>query len=81
MNSEAIVREQEGDNQLYQIGANTHSLDFRKSAGAFIHGYRYTTRTLHRMLEWRNHGVKWPHVTFHNLIDLIPHILKRLNEV
>ena len=23
-------------------GTNTHSVDFRKSAGGFIHGFRYT---------------------------------------
>ena len=27
---------------LYFAGTNTHSLDFRKSAGGFIHGFRYT---------------------------------------
>eukprot|EP00058_Branchiostoma_floridae_P010972 XP_002596460.1 hypothetical protein BRAFLDRAFT_103224 [Branchiostoma floridae] len=28
---------------LFFAGTNTHSLDFRKSAGGFIHGFRYTT--------------------------------------
>lgn len=27
---------------MYFAGTNTHSLDFRKSAGGFIHGFRYT---------------------------------------
>jgi len=27
---------------LYYAGAATHSLDLRKSAGGFIHGFRYT---------------------------------------
>lgn len=27
---------------LYFVGANTHSLDFRRSSGGFIHGFRYT---------------------------------------
>lgn len=26
----------------FTAGTNTHSVDFRKSAGGFIHGYRYT---------------------------------------
>ncbi|XP_076820048.1 FAD-dependent oxidoreductase domain-containing protein 2-like [Clavelina lepadiformis] len=65
---------------LYFAGTNTHSLDLRKSAGAFIHGYRYTARTLHRILEWVNHGIKWPHVHFTNLQDLTPHIIKRMSE-
>lgn len=31
---------------LSTAGAATHSLDYRKSAGGFIHGYRYTGRIL-----------------------------------
>lgn len=27
---------------LFFAGTNTHSLDVRKSAGGFIHGFRYT---------------------------------------
>jgi len=27
---------------LYYAGGVTHSLDWRKSAGGFIHGFRYT---------------------------------------
>jgi len=27
---------------LFFAGATSHSLDFRKSAGGFIHGFRYT---------------------------------------
>ena len=27
---------------MFFAGTNTHSLDFRKSAGGFIHGFRYT---------------------------------------
>ena len=30
---------------MFFAGGATHSLDFRKSAGGFIHGYRYTGRT------------------------------------
>lgn len=26
----------------FAAGVNAHSLDYRKSAGGFIHGYRYT---------------------------------------
>ncbi len=29
---------------MFFAGTNTHSLDFRKSAGGFIHGYRYTSQ-------------------------------------
>lgn len=30
---------------LFFAGTNTHSLDHRKSAGGFIHGFRYTCNT------------------------------------
>uniref|UniRef100_H2YH93 FAD-dependent oxidoreductase domain-containing protein 2 n=1 Tax=Ciona savignyi TaxID=51511 RepID=H2YH93_CIOSA len=69
-----------GSRNLYFAGTNAHSLDHRKSAGGFIHGYRYTARSLHHALEWKNHGVQWPAVKFNNPMDLIPHILKRVNE-
>lgn len=64
---------------MYLTGAAAHSLDFRKSAGGFIHGFRYTARTLARHLEWKNHGVPWPHVTLH-IKDLMNQIVRRLNE-
>ena len=57
---------------LYAAGTITHNLDFRKSAGGFIHGFRYTSRAkrgetkavlrsraLFRLLEERNFGVPW----------------------
>uniref|UniRef100_A0ABM0MVH5 FAD-dependent oxidoreductase domain-containing protein 2-like n=1 Tax=Saccoglossus kowalevskii TaxID=10224 RepID=A0ABM0MVH5_SACKO len=47
---------------LFFAGTNTHSLDFRKSAGGFIHGFRYTARALSKILEFRNHQVPWPSV-------------------
>lgn len=46
---------------LYFAGALTHGLDFRKSSGGFIHGFRYTARALFRLLEERHFGVPWPH--------------------
>ncbi|XP_078483429.1 FAD-dependent oxidoreductase domain-containing protein 2 [Ciona intestinalis] len=66
--------------KLYFAGTNTHSLDWRKSAGGFIHGYRYTARTLHRIMEWKHHGVQWPAVKFSNPLDLMTHMFKRINE-
>ncbi|XP_031575280.1 FAD-dependent oxidoreductase domain-containing protein 2-like [Actinia tenebrosa] len=64
---------------MYFSGTNTHSVDFRKSAGGFIHGFRYTTRTLHHLLEWKNHGVVWPHIVV-PYIDLMNVMVKRINE-
>jgi len=64
---------------LFFAGTATHSLDFRKSAGGFVHGFRYTARTLHHLLEWRNHGKVWPSTTGH-VTDLLTFVLKRINE-
>lgn len=65
---------------IFYAGTNTHSLDYRRSAGGFIHGFRYSARSLHRILENRYHNVPWPHVNFPSAINVIPHMLKRLNE-
>ncbi|GAB1599172.1 FAD-dependent oxidoreductase domain-containing protein 2-like isoform X1 [Argonauta hians] len=64
---------------MYFSGTITHSLDFRMSAGGFIHGFRYTARTLHRYLEWINHGKQWPSLKL-PVSDLLYHTLKRINE-
>ena len=36
---------------LYFAGTLAHAHDYRKSSGGFIHGFRYTARALHRVLE------------------------------
>ncbi|KAH6943451.1 hypothetical protein HPB50_021683 [Hyalomma asiaticum] len=64
---------------LYFVGSTAHSLDFRETAGGFIHGFRYTSRALHRLLEWKNHGVPWPSER-RPLVQLMDDILKRVNE-
>ncbi|XP_019642663.1 PREDICTED: FAD-dependent oxidoreductase domain-containing protein 2-like [Branchiostoma belcheri] len=64
---------------MFFAGTCTHSLDFRKSAGGFIHGFRYTARAMSHLLEWRNHGVPWPSVSLPTT-QLLSTIVKRLNE-
>lgn len=64
---------------LYFVGSTAHSLDFRETAGGFIHGFRYTSRALHRLLEWKNHGVPWPSER-RPLAQLMDAILSRVNE-
>ncbi|HEY0689143.1 MAG TPA: NAD(P)-binding domain-containing protein [Kribbella sp.] len=46
---------------LYFAGTITQVRDFKKCTSAFIHGFRYGTRALHKILEERNHGNPWPH--------------------
>lgn len=64
---------------MFIAGTASHSLDFRKSAGGFIHGYRYTARALFHLLDWRYHSVPWPSITAPNS-QLMDYILKRINE-
>jgi len=64
---------------LYFIGVIGHGIDWRESAGGFIHGFRYTARTVHRLLEKRNHGISWPHKTY-PITEIVPTIVKRINE-
>ena len=46
---------------LYFAGTLAHGKDFKKSAGGFIHGFRYTTRHLFRVLEAKYHrDGAWP---------------------
>ncbi|CAB3988191.1 FAD-dependent oxidoreductase domain-containing 2-like [Paramuricea clavata] len=65
--------------RLWFAGATAHSLDWKKSAGGFIHGYRYTARSLHRVLEWKNHGIKWKHHVIPQN-QILNYITKRVNE-
>ncbi|CAI8049527.1 FAD-dependent oxidoreductase domain-containing protein 2 [Geodia barretti] len=60
-------------------GIATHSLDYKRSAGGFIHGYRYTARALNRHLEWKYEGVPWPSVSMLST-DLPNYMIKRINE-
>jgi len=55
--------EAEGVPGLFFAGALTHGLDFRKSAGGFVHGFRYTAQVLFHLLEERNFGIPFPHDT------------------
>jgi len=45
---------------LYFAGTVAHGRDWRKAAGGFIHGFRYTAQALFHVLEARQHGMTWP---------------------
>lgn len=49
---------------LYFAGTLTQQRDFKKSTNGFIHGFRYATRALHRILGARHLGTPWPARTF-----------------
>ncbi|XP_027971465.1 FAD-dependent oxidoreductase domain-containing protein 2 [Eumetopias jubatus] len=71
--------ESKGSRGLFVLGTASHSVDYRKSAGGFIHGFRYTVRAVHRLLEHRHHGVAWPS-TQHPISQLTSSIVRRVNE-
>ena len=48
---------------LYFAGTVAHGLDWRRAAGGFIHGFRYTAQALFNVLESRMHGTPWPSKT------------------
>ncbi|XP_071774619.1 FAD-dependent oxidoreductase domain-containing protein 2 [Centroberyx gerrardi] len=64
---------------LFVLGTAAHSRDYRSSAGGFIHGFRYTVRAVHRVLEHRYHSDPWPSTKLLTT-QLQSWILKRVNE-
>ncbi|MFI7351922.1 NAD(P)-binding domain-containing protein [Streptomyces sp. NPDC049936] len=45
---------------LYFAGTLTQQRDFKRGTNGFIHGFRYGTRALHRILGARHHDTPWP---------------------
>ncbi|KAG9483411.1 hypothetical protein GDO78_009367, partial [Eleutherodactylus coqui] len=64
---------------LFVVGTAGHGMDFRKSAGGFIHGFRYTARAVHRVMENRYHNIPWPS-THYAMSQLLNVLLRRINE-
>ncbi|XP_043956433.1 FAD-dependent oxidoreductase domain-containing protein 2 [Gambusia affinis] len=64
---------------LFLLGTASHSRDYRSSAGGFVHGFRYTARAVHRVLEYRHHGNTWPSTRLMTT-QLMSWILKRVGE-
>lgn len=44
---------------LYFAGELLHGKDYKRSAGGFIHGFRYTTRALARIFDVKYHSERW----------------------
>jgi thioredoxin reductase len=65
---------------MYFAGTLAHGLDWRRAAGGFIHGFRYTAQALFRVLSKANHGVEWPsrRMPFQPA-DLIKQVSERIN--
>ncbi|MDR7277111.1 NAD(P)-binding domain-containing protein [Catenuloplanes atrovinosus] len=48
---------------LYVAGTLTQQRDFKRSTNGFIHGFRYATRALHKILMQRYEDTPWPAAT------------------
>ncbi|XP_074511715.1 FAD-dependent oxidoreductase domain-containing protein 2-like [Sebastes fasciatus] len=77
----AVSAVYEGKNNpgLFVLGTAAHSRDYRSSAGGFVHGFRYTVRAVHRVLEQRYHSNRWQSTTLLTT-QLQSWILKRIGE-
>jgi len=64
---------------LYFAGNLAHSLDYRKSSGGFIHGFRYTAKALSRVLARKNEDKPWPSMDY-KMDKLTNHLLMRASE-
>jgi thioredoxin reductase len=66
---------------LYFAGTLMQVRDYKKSTNGFIHGFRYSVRALHRMLELKYHGLPWQQRKFR--VDpsaLVEAVVARVNQ-
>ena len=64
---------------LYFIGVLMQHTDYKKSSGAFIHGFRYYIRSLFRIIEYEKHNKLWPSKKINTLKNLTDYIFERIN--
>lgn len=65
---------------LYFAGTLMQMRDHKKATSAFVHGFRYNVRSLHRMCEAKYHDRPWPsHPVPATPEGLVDAILKRIN--
>jgi thioredoxin reductase len=65
---------------LFFAGTVAHGPDWRKAAGGFIHGFRYTAKALARILNSKLDGVDWPSSYVQlDAASVIEHVRERIN--
>ncbi|HWM89229.1 MAG TPA: NAD(P)-binding domain-containing protein [Thermoanaerobaculia bacterium] len=66
---------------MYFAGTITQSRDFKKTTSGFIHGFRYNTRALFRMMEKKYHAKGWPVSEVTPTVDgLLTAMVERINK-
>jgi hypothetical protein len=64
----------------WYAGALMHGRDFRRSAGGFVHGFRYLVRAQVRYVLARDFGVDWPVTVLPDAEAAVAHALSRIQE-
>ncbi|MGF1675189.1 MAG: NAD(P)-binding domain-containing protein [Rivularia sp. (in: cyanobacteria)] len=65
---------------LYFAGALMQMRDFKKSSSAFIHGFRYNIKALHKILEYKYYNIKWQTKVIDSTSEAIVNAaIKRIN--
>jgi len=66
---------------LYFIGSLMHSMDFKKSSGGFIHGFRYLIRYFFNLNYTKQQDIKTFKITIaKQLTEVVDHILYKIND-
>lgn len=65
---------------VYFAGTLTQSRDYKRTSSAFIHGFRYNTRALFRMLHQQDQAEPWPSRPVDLTAEALTHaMLERIN--
>eukprot|EP00948_MAST-09A_sp_MAST-9A-sp1_P001670 g1670.t1 len=67
---------------LFFAGALAHGRDFKRSAGGFVHGYRYTARALYNILQVRKNGAEgWPMTKYSSVQGVMKRVRDRIDSM
>ncbi len=72
--------EHEMHDNVWYAGCIMHRFDFKKSAGGFVHGFRYLIRSQVRFMLHTRMGRRWPYKRFDAIDDMRTHILSRIRD-
>jgi thioredoxin reductase len=62
---------------LYFAGNVTHSRDFKKTTSGFIHGFRYNSRALYHILNYKNYNIDFEYEAMPQDADAITGVIIR----
>lgn len=65
--------------RMYALGAMMQTVNYRKNAGGFIHGFRYTIRSLIELIFFKEYGSNLRHSVYHSLEDVQQELFRRIN--